>query len=383
MEERGTPAYEEEYEEVITEKRTIYIEDIIDVALDTAYSYDVLSHLDKIIESADKTRYVYEYGEPLKQHHTLYRECRRFANQLIILCMHVIERNKRLKTYGARGRYYSAYYGSIPRKTMGWDLSEFLRLTRYSEKKGLVQLYYHFLINELQTKYSKMKKVYPAGLSERKSVIQDQLRKLSYTGKSDPQLEQELAAIEQQFQFILKENNLIEANYVKERQLLLEEEKEVIKEILVEISNCQSIRDHIVIPSISKSDTNYEQLRDKLLFLLIENKKQYKKQLSLILASVTDWKAVNEDPQQKQEIQQRVNQIKKPFMVSGEAIVSQINQEVQQLVNKNLFEPLERLKTQVDLNIKKLENLSKDLKAQFDDYTAKVTPFIEKEGKLL
>lgn len=383
MEERGTPAYEEEYEEVITETRTVYIEDIIDISLDTPWGYTVFSQLDKMLESADKMRYAYEYGEQLKQYHTLYHECRGTANPLIILCKHVIERNKRLKTYGARGRYYSAYYGSIPRKTMGWDLSEFLRLTRYSEKKGLVQLYYHFLIDELQAKYSKMKKAYPEGLSERKSVIQDQLRKLSYTEKSDPQLEQELAAIEQQFQFVLKENNLIEANYVKERQLLLEEEKEVIKEILAEISNCRSIQDHLVIPEISKSDINYTQLRDKARFLLSENKKQYNQQLNQILAQVTDWKIINENPQQKQAIQQQVNQIKKPFMASGEELISQINQEAQQLINKNLFEPLERLKVQVDLDIKKLESLLKYLKAQFDSYTAKVAPFIEKEGKLL
>jgi F0F1-type ATP synthase membrane subunit b/b' len=369
------------------EEDTIHIdvEDILNLQLMGKY-LPTYQHLDAIVKAPLKevkqVEENFKRGEFYRGFRDLYRSCVTLGNRLIVIAEIVIDRWK-LKSLWGGGRRYRGHklFGSTPRKTSD-RLGDFSGMSRYKDKKGLIQVYYYYMIKELDLEY-RQKRKYPTNeMYDRQKEIKAKLKDAEYLDESYPELEQELVTLTEQIKQIKQEAQEIQNQRNAKASNLIEEEKEKIKEILLIIQPYRSIKGEYYLDFGWRKGSGLEkEYMHKYRLITDALFKRYYQALAVFIKPITNWEEIDENPELKQQIQQQVDEIKKPFQEEYNNLLQQFKAEFTAILKTKFYEPLEKVKEQITGDFEKLQDLQTTLTQKRDFYRGKVLLLVDKHEK--
>jgi transposase-like protein len=370
---QGPIAYTYEERRLVVRHKRMYVGNIVNIESPfLPYLYVDRQTFDEPLTNVISLRNQAE-GSPLfRALNQIQSQCIHLANELIVLAGIAVEYHKRKGV-----RHVSSFYGTLP-KRKAHRLNEFMGMTKFSEKKGLIQLFYLYYLKETIQMIQAKIQVTPSEMVQKRAAAKQELERLSYLGKENPSLSNEVEWLTGEMNRIAAVNAALRKEIETMTQTIYAEEKNTIKGILNIISAYRKVPERVGIPLIR---TDMSKLREKLHVQLMENISQYKRELQTYLATIQNWQEVQNTPFLKQQIQQRIDALKGRYVEQHKALINQITLEMNTIIATEFTQPLEKARHEVREATEALKPLETELENWHTHYLTKVRHYLAKYEK--
>lgn len=364
----GTPLFTKKEVRVEEEEHEIFIDDIVNIKL----SPSVWNVADSIVkeekEFLNSKRKEIEESDAYKKVREGKREVVQLGNELLVLSKDVYEEYKKRK--GFRGRFHK-FYSSVPKRTAS-SLSDFILMTRYREKKGLIQHYYYLKTTEISEKYFPLIKWTPKELLEKQKTLKGELEKLSYAGKTSDVLKDELEDVEKEIAKITRERQTLEAKRDSKITELLDEEKKVINDILKEMRSKSKISSrYSICTDQHSSGFNENVIRGYIVEILNKAREEYNKQVKKFLQTVENWEEIYDSDELTRKLQEKVDKIKKAYLEKEGVLLEKIKTTVREK-DSVYIKRYESVVADITEQVRELNELLPYLKEQVSFYKKEI-----------
>lgn len=356
---------------VITKKRKvityeydhIYLRDFLDYEFYKRLDRDISVKKYKIYEEA---KYKIQYGEEYKKYREKYEECIDRGIRLII-------QHEKEKTRVSFQRFRR------PRKINIRYFSDFLKMREYRQKNGLLQQYYDRKIAENHKKRRDAYDSYPFDdLQKERKEIKERLEKLKQLSLlSERTIEQQLEEIKLEGKLNEIDNRLAELNkiikgYIEsalepEERKIIEEEKNQIKTILLEIQNYTDLKYEITVnstyPSFDQRDYD-----TKLNVIENEIRNRYFTELGEYLSQFQNWEEIYNSKEDIAQIQSHIDSLKKKYNNEIEKVNEKLSLEIDSALVRN-YQYIDEAKKLIEKSLPRVIELSNYFLEKLRAYT--------------
>jgi hypothetical protein len=368
------PIFSKVKTEVETYTETVYLEDIIDITLPNSSYITIYNIVQSKLAELNKIYETISHSNTYKEFRELYRKVIHQINQLIVLDSYVLKQSKRAK---ASFRHIARYFLSVPRKT-GNSIRDFVKMRRYKEKKGKIQLYHFYKVKEINNKYKPHIKYAPNKVYNRKKEIEERLEELSYLGKTDQSLIDELNLIKENIKSYDIKRKKYETIRNKEIETLTLGTKTEIDGILELLYKNTSIDSFSFSITRQHYDFDTKKILKKADIILNDSRKNYNKKVNEIIHKIENWKEIYYSDKLTKELQDKIDIIKEEYLKKEEVIVNKIETEINESM-KIYLKRYYSIKKELDESLIKVKDLYNIINAKFNEYNSKLEPYIEKE----
>jgi hypothetical protein len=370
---QGPVAYEYEERRLVVRHKRKYVGDIVNIESPfLPYLYAARRIFDEPITSVASLHDQAEESPLFRALGQAHSQCVYFANELVVLSDIARQYHGRKQL-----RHVSHFYDTLP-KRKAHSLNELFGMTKFSEKKGLVQLFYFYYLRETHKTIEAKMQEPPSEMIKERDAAKLELDRLSYLHKEDPGLSRRLDYLTGELNRIAAINAKLRKERDAVTQTVFLEEKDKITELLNVIRPYRKIPERVWAPLIQ---TDMSKLRDKLYVQEKENINQYGIELQNYLATIQNWQEVQNTPLLKQQIQQQIDAIKRKYVEHHEAIINQVRLEVNTIITTEFTQSLERKKQEVKAATEALQPLITELENWHTYYLTEVRHYLVKYEK--